>query len=937
MPKSIYLNINTMKRIAILITFLWAALASQTLRAVGSGWYLYVWDDQLQQGMDVAEFETTSDANVIVLQNFDACGHRLEVTRAGETEYKGLYFYIHNIYWAAQYGYLSTSSGDKAKVTDEELGTAVQLHSGADGPAWMCLYDGAYDLTLNLASEEITITTGSYDTGDADDGNGTSSGTSYTYTIDWTAPTTLDTSKEYILMNSTSPNYYLYDDGSGMLRNGTNAFSSSDYTANAGYFWTFSDASTGTLKSGKGNYIKINNGSVSMAASGVTFTYQFSSGTYDGSPWNYVAPYYTSTGGGPTRYYYINENTSTDGGDVSITQSNTSDYWRIYPVTKITSPGTYTNHGVVYMLDAAYSTAYVSGYTSDLEGDIVIPPSVTVSGTTYYVTYIADEAFKDATALNSIRIGANVTYIGKNAFEGCTGLTYVSTGAYLNYIDNYAFKNCSPWLFVLNAVQSVTMGTGVFSYSESYSGSKVSQIASLYVPALYYANSTYQTAFEAWGFKKVCPTTVVDGTIYGLWTGNSRASVVGYKALRNNVFIPSSLNTNIDYVPFGKCWMNNVERYAMAKAPMQYVTLANNTRVIYEGAFRNCTELTNFTMGEHVDSIECKVFDNDTKLTTINLYAKSIPVWGSIENGGEHNYDAPIGSTSGITLNYRSDATIREVSGNDYKMLDAFSTKSGFTPTLKTLNQTETSSLPLTQLNADGSTAYGVQHVKVNRSFAADRWYTLTLPFDIIDRDFETWPLTAYQMVSTWANEPEDTVHVWFSKMITMQGGVPLLVKCTDAMSETDLGIQFTRECRALITDKDRITHDNTSYYGGVQFIGNYLRQPIPAGAYFISNNKFYKATDSTTNPDMLSGYRAYMVLEGLGEGTAFAVKNLLYDVVDEDDVETGVVTLDAETLQSVNREGRGTEACYDLSGRRVTGIPTRRGIYIINGKKMVR
>lgn len=58
---------------------------------------------------------------------------------------------------------------------------------------------------------------------------------------------------------------------------------------------------------------------------------------------------------------------------------------------------------------------------------VVIPDSVVYNETTYYVTFIEDEAFRDCTTLTSITTPATITAIGKYAFASCTGLTKIQS------------------------------------------------------------------------------------------------------------------------------------------------------------------------------------------------------------------------------------------------------------------------------------------------------------------------------------------------------------------------------------------------------------------------------------------------------------------------------------------------------------------------------
>ena len=96
------------------------------------------------------------------------------------------------------------------------------------------------------------------------------------------------------------------------------------------------------------------------------------------------------------------------------------------------------------------------GY-SNLNGDLVIPPSVTYDGTTYSVTKIGDTAFRNCTGLTSVTILNSVTEIGSSAFYGCSGLTSVTIGNSVTTIGNRAFSGCTGLTSVTipNSVTSI--------------------------------------------------------------------------------------------------------------------------------------------------------------------------------------------------------------------------------------------------------------------------------------------------------------------------------------------------------------------------------------------------------------------------------------------------------------------------------------------------
>ena len=126
--------------------------------------------------------------------------------------------------------------------------------------------------------------------------------------------------------------------------------------------------------------------------------------------------------------------------------------------------------GIHYLLNSSTNTATVARYTSSTnnnpnaayKGNITIPASVSYGGTTYTVTSIGDEAFKECTGLTSISIPSSVTNIGGWAFEGCTGLASINLPASVTTIGDDAFWCCTG-LTSINIPSSVTaIGHGAF-------------------------------------------------------------------------------------------------------------------------------------------------------------------------------------------------------------------------------------------------------------------------------------------------------------------------------------------------------------------------------------------------------------------------------------------------------------------------------------------
>ena len=74
--------------------------------------------------------------------------------------------------------------------------------------------------------------------------------------------------------------------------------------------------------------------------------------------------------------------------------------------------------------------------------NVVVPDTVKINGTTYTVTSVSNNAFKNNKKIKSIVIGNNVKTIGENAFMGCSNLESVTIGKNVTNIKAKAFYKC---------------------------------------------------------------------------------------------------------------------------------------------------------------------------------------------------------------------------------------------------------------------------------------------------------------------------------------------------------------------------------------------------------------------------------------------------------------------------------------------------------------
>ena len=98
-----------------------------------------------------------------------------------------------------------------------------------------------------------------------------------------------------------------------------------------------------------------------------------------------------------------------------------------------------------YTFDSTTSTATVTGYVPSIDWTTFtsIPNTVIYGGTTYTVTGIGTEAFKNCTNLALTSLPSGLTSIEVSTFQGCTSLALTSLPAGLTSIGNSAFFGCT--------------------------------------------------------------------------------------------------------------------------------------------------------------------------------------------------------------------------------------------------------------------------------------------------------------------------------------------------------------------------------------------------------------------------------------------------------------------------------------------------------------
>ena len=196
-------------------------------------------------------------------------------------------------------------------------------------------------------------------------------------------------------------------------------------------------------------------------------------------------------------------------------------------------------------------------------------------------------------------------------------------------------------------------------------------------------------------------------------------------------------------------------------------------------------------------------------------------------------------------------------------------------------------------------------------------WNTLCLPFNL--DDFEGTPLKdATVKTLTSSSYANGTLTLNFTTATTIEAGKPYLVKWASGDNIDDPVFEN-------VTIRDTLASTETDC---VDFIGSYDIVYLTAQDRTVlylggDSNLYYPTVEVPVN-----AFRGYFQLNGLTAGDLpNSAKNF---VLNFGDSTTEIVNYQLSTVNS-------NDSWYSIDGRRLQGKPTQKGVYIRNGKKIIK
>lgn len=206
--------------------------------------------------------------------------------------------------------------------------------------------------------------------------------------------------------------------------------------------------------------------------------------------------------------------------------------------------------------------------------------------------------------------------------------------------------------------------------------------------------------------------------------------------------------------------------------------------------------------------------------------------------------------------------------------------------------------------------------ITVNRTLVADKWQGFSLPFSLTAGEIAASALNGASIAEFDSDKDNTGTVIYFKEATAIEAGVPYLIKPAEGDNITSM--TFTGKTIAAGVEAQTIGEEGDYQFAAQLYYDTSL--PTDGTIAYMSTGEGNKVKKLISGGSGIKGTRAYFIIPS---GVAPA------RIVFEGDEVTSIDGTEFIVQDSAK------DVYYDLQGRKVTGKPTQRGIYIVNGKKM--
>lgn len=212
-------------------------------------------------------------------------------------------------------------------------------------------------------------------------------------------------------------------------------------------------------------------------------------------------------------------------------------------------------------------------------------------------------------------------------------------------------------------------------------------------------------------------------------------------------------------------------------------------------------------------------------------------------------------------------------------------------------------------------------NIRLDRTLQTGGWNTFCSPFSISSTDLKAMGITAKTLSSSTFDNATGKLTLNFADATSIEAGKPYLVKVNAKVQNPTF---------EGVTTVNTTTTTETTY---ADFIPTLGRTQVAGN---VKNILFLGANNTLLNPSAenqyIKGFRAYFQLKG----DAANAPALSFSLDFGDGETTGVIEVRSQTEDDGEYRSPVSGGYYDLQGRRINGLPTQKGVYIVNGKKTI-